>query len=245
MLLLHRKFLRPLSEMLTNKIVCDPLGTLGAALRRNANIGDISWWQAGLVYLASEYAHAIRVNLRATVSAPGCGYSGLISSDSLSIDDNGRTPADLQILDGKTGAKMSIVKCPIAGSCQCGQVTYQLLEPPLMVAACHCKECQKLSTSAFSITAVVETESVEFKGELKEWRRLADSGNKNYAKFCARCGNRIYHFDPDKPGIIRLKPSNLTDTTWLSPSVHMWVSEKQVWYQVPEGVQQYDKQPPI
>jgi len=51
-------------------------------------------------------------------------------------------------------------KYPIKGSCQCGEVTYELLEPPLMVAACHCKECQKLSTSVFSITAMVTAQSV-------------------------------------------------------------------------------------
>ena len=53
---------------------------------------------------------------------------------------------------------------PIQGSCQCGQVTYKLLSEPLMVVACHCKECQKLSTSAFSITALVNAGTVEFIG---------------------------------------------------------------------------------
>lgn len=132
---------------------------------------------------------------------------------------------------------------PIDGSCQCGNITYQLLEPPLLIAACHCKQCQKLSTSVFSITAVVKTESVKFSGDLKQWERLADSGNKNYAKFCPNCGNRIYHFDPDRPETIKLKPSNLSDTTILNPSMHIWVSEKQQWFQIPEGVKQFDKQP--
>ena len=132
---------------------------------------------------------------------------------------------------------------PIEGSCQCGNVTYQLLEPPSLVLACHCKQCQKLSTSAFSITALIKLESVNFNGVLKQWQRLADSGNKNYAKFCPNCGNRIYHFDPDKPETIKLKPSNLSDTTILNPSMHIWLCEKQQWFEVPEGVEQFDKQP--
>lgn len=57
---------------------------------------------------------------------------------------------------------------PIEGSCQCGRVRYQLLAAPLTVVACHCKECQKLSTSAFSITAVVNKDSVKFEGEMAE-----------------------------------------------------------------------------
>ena len=132
---------------------------------------------------------------------------------------------------------------PIQGSCQCGQVTYKLLSEPLMVVACHCKECQKLSTSAFSITALVNADTVEFNGEMKEWIRVAESGNLNGAKFCPTCGNRIYHFNPAEPDKIKLKPSNLSDTSIINPVAHVWVSEKQDWYIIPEGVAVYDKQP--
>lgn len=135
------------------------------------------------------------------------------------------------------------MKYPIDGSCQCGGVKYQLLSAPLMVIACHCKQCQKLSTSAFSITAIVNTESVNFQGEMVEWSRAADSGNINQAKFCPTCGNRIYHFNPDEPGKIKLKPSNLSDTSIIQPTAHVWVSEKQGWYAIPEGATTYDKQP--
>jgi len=132
---------------------------------------------------------------------------------------------------------------PIEGSCQCGGVTYQLLSEPQTILACHCKECQKLSTSAFSITAIVDADSVEFRGEMREWSRMSDSGNVNAAKFCPTCGNRIYHYNPDDPGKIKLKPANLSDTSIIRPSAHIWVSEKQDWYQIPEGVTVFDKQP--
>lgn len=134
---------------------------------------------------------------------------------------------------------------PIEGACQCGGVKYHLLEAPLMVVACHCKECQKLSTSAFSITAMVKASSLKFEGEMSEWRRPADSGNVSGAKFCPTCGNRIYHFNPDEPDMIKLKlkPSNLSDTSIINPTAHVWVSEKQDWYDIPEGVKVFEKQP--
>ncbi len=138
---------------------------------------------------------------------------------------------------------MSNTKYPIKGSCQCGGVTYELIEPPSMIAACHCKECQKLSTSAFSITAMVTVQSVNFNGLMKDWSRIADSGNVSAAKFCPSCGNRIYHYDPDEPDKLKLKPSNLSDTSIINPTVHVWVSEKQSWYQIPDGVKVFDKQP--
>lgn len=135
------------------------------------------------------------------------------------------------------------MKFPIEGSCQCGGVKYQLLSAPLMVLACHCRACQKLSTSAFSITAVVEADALEFEGEMAEWHRTADSGNASVANFCPTCGNRIYHINPDDPGKIKLKPSTLSDTSIIEPGAHIWVSEKQDWYSIPEGVAVYDRQP--
>lgn len=132
---------------------------------------------------------------------------------------------------------------PINGACQCGGVTYQLLSEPQMVVACHCKECQKLSTSAFSITAMVNADQVRFEGEMADWSRQADSGNISAAKFCPGCGNRIYHYNPAEPDKIKLKPSNLSDTSIIKPVAHVWVSEKQDWYTIPEGVRVFDKQP--
>jgi hypothetical protein len=138
---------------------------------------------------------------------------------------------------------MKNIQYPIKGSCQCGEVTYELLEAPLMVVACHCKACQKLSTSAFSITAMVKTDSVKFNGVMKDWRRKADSGNISAAKFCPSCGNRIYHYDPNEPDKLKLKPSTLSDTRVINPSAHVWISEKQDWFKIPEGVKTFEYQP--
>ncbi|WP_434361199.1 GFA family protein [Parasalinivibrio latis] len=134
---------------------------------------------------------------------------------------------------------------PIEASCQCGQVSYVLKSAPLKVFACHCTECQKLSTSPFSVTAMVDANDIEFSGELGEWRRKADSGNINGAKFCTGCGNRIYHFSPSDMSIIKLKlKPTAADTAYLfEPQAHVWVSEKQSWYEIPEGVKVFDKQP--
>lgn len=68
---------------------------------------------------------------------------------------------------------------------------------------------------------MVNTTEIEFSGEMQEWRRLADNGNTNGAKFCPICGNRIYHFNPDDPDKIKLKPSTLNDTRVIPPSMHI------------------------
>ncbi len=132
---------------------------------------------------------------------------------------------------------------PLTGACQCAQVEYQLMAQPEMIVACHCKACQKLSTSAFSITAIVKATDLIVTGKLKQWERMADSGNQNFAKFCPECGNRIYHFNPSDMSTLKLKPANISDTSWIKPSAHFWVSEKQEWFQIPDDVPQFQTQP--
>ncbi|MDA0148984.1 GFA family protein [Vibrio sp. LaRot3] len=134
---------------------------------------------------------------------------------------------------------------PINVSCQCGQVSYTLKAPPKMVAACHCKECQKLATAPFSVTAMVAEQDIEFTGELAEWGRMSDSGNRNHAKFCTGCGNRIYHFNPDDPSMLKLKlkPVDADPEGIFEPTVHVWVKEKVSWYQIPENVKVFEAQP--
>lgn len=134
---------------------------------------------------------------------------------------------------------------PIKGSCQCGQLTYELLKAPKKVIACHCKECQILSTSAFSVTAMVAEEDIKFKGKMKEWGRPADSGNRSHAKFCPYCGNRVYHFNPEAPEIVKLKlrPVDSSVDHIFEPTAHIWLSSKVSWFEPPEGVEQFEKQP--
>jgi hypothetical protein len=133
---------------------------------------------------------------------------------------------------------------PITASCQCGQVSYRLFEPPQKVIACHCKACQTLSTGPLSITATVASDTIEFTGEMQEWSRMADSGNRNHAKFCPSCGHRIYHFNPQMPGIIKLKlkPVGLTDDRLFEPTLHIWTQEKLSWYALPQGVPFHEQQ---
>ncbi len=92
---------------------------------------------------------------------------------------------------------------------------------------------------------MVDAEAIKFQGELKEWRRLADSGNTNAAKFCPGCGNRIYHFNPAEPATLKLKlkPVDLADASLFEPSAHVWTSEKLDWYQLPDGVKSFAEQP--
>ena len=114
----------------------------------------------------------------------------------------------------------------------------------MITLVCHCRDCQKLSVSAFSMTMMVRREDLEIvRGELAAFDRPAASGNVARCYFCPTCSNRIYHENPAKPELVRLKPGTLDDTDIIQPDMHVWTSSKQAWVKLPDDMPCHETQP--
>jgi hypothetical protein len=138
------------------------------------------------------------------------------------------------------------MKLPASGSCQCGNVNYEVLDEPLVTVACHCKDCQKLSTSAFSVSMILNRSGFRIlSGELKRWERPTDAGGVAVCWFCPNCGNRIFHENPEMPDVIRLKPGTLEDTDVLEPQAHVWTSREQQWLVRSADLPKFEQQPDV
>jgi hypothetical protein len=110
------------------------------------------------------------------------------------------------------------------------------------VGACHCKECQRQSGSAFGMFMPVKKDSLKVTGLTKRVTRVADSGNEVTGVFCPECGVRIYHALKSAPDILSLKPGTLDDTRWLRPDLFIWTNSAQGWVPVPNGVKVLERQ---
>jgi hypothetical protein len=128
------------------------------------------------------------------------------------------------------------------GGCQCGRVRYRITAQPLMLAVCHCKECQRQSGSAFGMSLIVPQEGVAIEGTLKMFERSSESGRPLKCFFCPECGTRIYH-QPSFAPVFNIRAGTLDDTSGLEPKMHAWTSSKQLWTPIPEGVPTHPKQP--
>lgn len=135
-----------------------------------------------------------------------------------------------------------MAKMPLTGGCQCGGVRYTVTAEPVRLVACHCKECQRQSGSAFGMSMLVKEDSLKVTGETKRFTRIADSGNANTGVFCPTCGVRIYHIPGHIKGLLTLKPGTLDDTSWLRPSQFVWLKSAQGWVPVPDGVEPHQDQ---
>ena len=130
-----------------------------------------------------------------------------------------------------------------SGGCQCGAVRYSLASTQIAAYACHCRECQKQSASAFAVSVPVLADALDVDGPLTAYDRATDSGSRTNCWFCSVCGTRIYHQSARSPELVTLKGGTLDDPSGLEPVAHLWVSRKQAWLVLPEGVPAFETQP--
>jgi hypothetical protein len=96
-------------------------------------------------------------------------------------------------------------------------VRYVVTTEPIRLSACHCKECQRQSGSAFGMSMPVKKDSLTVTGPTKQFTRSAGSGNEVTGAFCSDRGVRIYHVLKSAQDVLALKPGTLEDTSWLRP----------------------------
>lgn len=131
----------------------------------------------------------------------------------------------------------------LTGGCQCGAVRYGIKAETLTCYACHCRECQKQSASAFGLSVPVFVSSLELEGETQSWRRPTDSGSHTNCHFCPQCGTRLYHAGENRPGMVTIKGGSLDEAVDLAPVAHLWTRSRQAWIVLPDGVRQWETQP--
>lgn len=126
----------------------------------------------------------------------------------------------------------------VKGQCLCGQVKYELDNPPAMTGVCHCKNCQRQAGSAFSTLGVVPKAEFKFtQGEPKLYSDSdTESGNTVERYFCGNCGSPIYSALGSQPDNLFLKTGTMDDTAGFKPQFHAWCDTKQSWVALDEGV---------
>ncbi len=128
------------------------------------------------------------------------------------------------------------------GGCSCGEVRYRLKTTPLIVHACHCRNCQRLTGGPFAMNACIEKQAVELTaGNPASFRLKGGSGNDHDVHFCEKCGTYIwseYHRVPGSCWFVRV--GTLDDPALLSPDVHIYTRSKHPALALPPDVPAFD-----
>jgi hypothetical protein len=141
------------------------------------------------------------------------------------------------------------MKLPLMGGCICGAIRYEIGVAPIMVYACHCTDCQRITSSAFSIGMVVPEKAFRVSG--KDARSVpggVTAGGRIKSRWtCPDCGTWLFgnaRPGTDHPDLVRIvRGGTLDDTAWLKPTAHFWTRSKQPWITLPIGATVYETQP--
>jgi hypothetical protein len=136
------------------------------------------------------------------------------------------------------------MQLPLTGGCQCGKLRYETTEAPRATYACHCVDCQRMTSSAFSMAIIVREAAFRLAaGEPRPLQRRADSGRTTTRWVCPDCGSWIAGTPRPGTGSRTVRAGTLDDTSWLVPTAHFWTRSKQPWIILPEGSRSHLTQP--
>jgi hypothetical protein len=142
-----------------------------------------------------------------------------------------------------------MMKLPLTGGCLCGAIRYEIAQPPIAMYTCHCMDCQRITSSAFSTGVVVPAEAVRLSGETRIVESIADSGRIKRRLICPDCGIWIGGMPMAgawAPGMARvIRAGTLDDTSWVKPTIHFWTRSRQPWVVLPDDDHQHETQPEI
>lgn len=125
---------------------------------------------------------------------------------------------------------MPHLNLPIDGSCRCGRVKLRISKPPLLTMACHCTGCQKMSASAYSLSAAIPADGFEVtEGEPVIGGLHGDA--KHY--FCGWCMTWMFTRPNGIDFFVNVRPTMLDDADWFMPHMETWTSEKLPWATTP------------
>jgi hypothetical protein len=134
----------------------------------------------------------------------------------------------------------------ITGGCLCGGVRYEGEAEPVLTAVCHCKDCQKHTSSAFSVLVVMPKGVLRTEGlELSAFEHLGGSGQPVVRQFCPRCGSPVLADVAVTPEWDWLMAGTLDDTSWVRPQMNIWCASAQPWVSTDDDIPAYEGPPPL
>jgi hypothetical protein len=123
------------------------------------------------------------------------------------------------------------------GGCACGAVRYRLRSGPLIVHACHCTECQRLTGAAFAVNALIESDRLEIlAGDPRAVPVPGTSGKPQDIFRCPACATALWsHYPGAGAKLAFVRVGTLDEPARLPPDIHIFTSTKLPWLALPEG----------
>lgn len=113
----------------------------------------------------------------------------------------------------------------------------------MVVARCHCIDCQRGSGAGHSTGAMFPIDRFRLAGEIAEFKLISANSNEVTRVFCPRCGSPIFGRNSAMVGFVTITLGTLDEADELKPEVAVFARSKKPWDVLDESIPTFDAQP--
>ena len=129
------------------------------------------------------------------------------------------------------------------GRCLCGACSFEIDGDPIVVAICHCTDCQRLSGAGHSTGAMYAESGIRLSGQPASYKLQSSAGNCVTRLFCGTCGSPLFGKNSGMPGVMTVTMGTLDASEGMFPQVEIFVRTRRDWDRPNPAVQSFDAQP--
>lgn len=115
----------------------------------------------------------------------------------------------------------------ITGSCRCTQVKFEINAKPVITMACHCTGCQKMTSSAFSLSSLFQRSAFSITSGTPVIGGLHDSSTRHF--FCGHCMSWLFTHLEGLDDFVNVRSTILDNSSSYRPFVETYTDEKLEW----------------
>ncbi|MBL0405245.1 GFA family protein [Microvirga aerilata] len=127
------------------------------------------------------------------------------------------------------------------GECRCGQVRFRVSGAPLVTMACHCTGCQRMTASAFSLSALYPSHRFEVvEGEPV----IGGLHGATRHFFCPHCMSWLFTCPEGLDDFVNVRSTMLENVNDLAPFMETYTREALPWAKT-SAVHSFEGLPPM
>jgi len=131
----------------------------------------------------------------------------------------------------------------LIGKCSCGTVQFSVEDQFLYSGHCHCSQCRRASSSAFSAFGGIQKEKLQVKngkGSISIFAKNED----DLVSFCTACGSILFSVIRNG-GFVHVPLGTLVDNPNIRPTFYIFVGSKAPWYEITDVLPQFAEHAPL
>jgi len=120
------------------------------------------------------------------------------------------------------------------GACRCGRVRFEVGGKPVLTMACHCTGCQRMTSSAFSLSAMYPVDQLRVVAGETVIGGLHGADLQHH--FCGHCMSWLFTRFPaaaGRPDVVNVRATMLDGARDFRPFIECCTKEMLPWVKTP------------